>query len=180
MVFYWIQSVISRKFTCALCSCKKTTLVVSLLNWPQVLHLLCIRHHIAVVFLHHKIPTADISLFYKLTPARWSHRTCSNLLGAHPASWSVIRHFWNDGTSQIISQRKCLVLNWVVLFPKWGFDFLDWLLFEKLKRTSSLTCTIGVIIPLCINLAFKKDLTKSNFEENLKIDCRDFSFSRDI
>ena len=23
MVFYWIQSVISRKFTCALCSCKK-------------------------------------------------------------------------------------------------------------------------------------------------------------
>ena len=36
MVFYWIQSVISRIFTCALCTCKKTTLVVSLLNWPLV------------------------------------------------------------------------------------------------------------------------------------------------
>ena len=37
MVFYWIQSVISRKFTCTLCTCKKTTLVVSLLNWPLVI-----------------------------------------------------------------------------------------------------------------------------------------------
>ena len=35
MVFYWIQSVISRTFTCALCDCKKTTRVVSLLSWPS-------------------------------------------------------------------------------------------------------------------------------------------------
>ena len=34
MVSYWIQSVMSRKFTCALYSCKKL-LIVSLLNWPR-------------------------------------------------------------------------------------------------------------------------------------------------
>ena len=35
MVFYWIQSVISRKFTHALYTCKKITALV-VLNWSQV------------------------------------------------------------------------------------------------------------------------------------------------
>ena len=123
MVFYCIQSVISWKFTCALWSCKrKTTIVVSLLNWPLV-------KVYAQIFPLQRLPDPSTQRSESESMIAW--RVGSRVPGHSICHTKDILNFHNDGTTRYfgLNASHCVTLTnfgerfYISVMSVWNFGW---------------------------------------------------------